>query len=134
MKTLRLIGMTIMMVLIAGSFTACGSDNDEEEDKASTEMKKFVGTWILTEFREEHSDNPYMSEWSPYGTFGDYYLIIKPDYTYEFQYFNLETGKFRVDAYGGLYFNDKLAYFYKWIDSNTLDFQKGYSHYKFVRK
>ena len=39
MKTLRLIGMTLLMVMLAVNFTACSDDEDEPNSP-------IVGTWI----------------------------------------------------------------------------------------
>ena len=44
MKTLRFIGMAIMMVLVAGCFTACSSDDDGGNATASN----IEGVWNLT--------------------------------------------------------------------------------------
>lgn len=45
MKTLRFLGMTLLMVLCAANFTAC-SDDKEDGDKEIT--SSIVGTWKLT--------------------------------------------------------------------------------------
>ena len=44
MKTLRLLGMALVAVVMCGNFTACSSD-DDEEDEIST---SFEGTWYLS--------------------------------------------------------------------------------------
>ena len=50
MKTLRLIGMTIMMVLVAGCFTACSNSSDDDgEDGNGNYKKMIIGRWLLTE-------------------------------------------------------------------------------------
>ena len=44
MKTLRFIGMAIIAVIMSVNFTACSSDDDEENESNSP----LVGTWIMT--------------------------------------------------------------------------------------
>lgn len=45
MKTLRLIGLTIMAVVMTISFTSCGDDDDEDNRPLS---EKVIGHWVLT--------------------------------------------------------------------------------------
>ncbi|MFS3009399.1 lipocalin family protein [Bacteroides thetaiotaomicron] len=45
MKTLRLIGTTLLMVVLCLNFTACG-DDDEEDNRPLAE--KLIGHWVLT--------------------------------------------------------------------------------------
>ena len=49
MKTLRFIGMAIMMVLVASSFISCSSDDDGDNASAS----KIEGVWNLTNSTEQ---------------------------------------------------------------------------------
>lgn len=44
MKTLKLFGMTIVMVLLAVNFAACSSDDDEDNSSYATAI---VGTWTI---------------------------------------------------------------------------------------
>lgn len=43
MRTLRLIGMTLLMVMLAVNFAACSNDDDDKEDAKPS----IVGTWKL---------------------------------------------------------------------------------------
>lgn len=45
MKTLRLIGMTLLMVLCAANFTAC---SDDDEEKTIIEQANLIGKWQST--------------------------------------------------------------------------------------
>ena len=45
MKSLRLIGMTLLMVLCAVSFTAC---SDDEEEQTIIEQANLIGKWQST--------------------------------------------------------------------------------------
>lgn len=47
MKTFKLLGMTLLMVLCAVNFTAC-SDDDDENDKAAIEEANLIGRWQST--------------------------------------------------------------------------------------
>lgn len=46
MKTLRLIGTALLMVVLCVNFVACGDDDDEEDNKPLSE--KLIGHWVLT--------------------------------------------------------------------------------------
>lgn len=46
MKTLRLIGMTLLMVMLAVNFTACS--DDDENDKPVIEEANLIGKWQST--------------------------------------------------------------------------------------
>lgn len=64
MKTLRLIGTTLLMVVLCLNFTACG-DDDEEDNRPLSE--KLLGKWILV-YEEGYEKNPaypeHDEEWS----------------------------------------------------------------------
>ena len=74
MKTLRLIGTTLLMVVLCLNFTACG-DDDEEDNRPLSE--KLLGKWILV-YEEGYEKNPaypeHDEEWSrvPEGECYDY--------------------------------------------------------------
>lgn len=73
MKTLRLIGTTLLMVVLCLNFTACGDDDDDDTPTS----EKLVGQWILV-YEEGYEKNPaypeYDEEWSrvPEGECYDY--------------------------------------------------------------
>ena len=46
MKTFKLLGMTLLMVLCAVNFTACS--DDDENDKAAIEEANLIGRWQST--------------------------------------------------------------------------------------
>ena len=46
MKTLRLIGTTLLMVLCAVNFTACSDDEEQQGDKT---LSLLIGSWEMTE-------------------------------------------------------------------------------------
>ena len=45
MKTLRFLGMTLLMVMLAANFTACGDDEDEQ---THNEQANLIGKWQST--------------------------------------------------------------------------------------
>ena len=45
MKTLRLIGMTLLMVMLAVNFTAC---SDDEEEQTIIDQANLIGKWQST--------------------------------------------------------------------------------------
>ena len=45
MKTLRFLGMTLLMVMLAANFTACGDDEDEQ---TIIEQANLIGKWQST--------------------------------------------------------------------------------------
>ena len=45
MKTLRFLGMTLLMVMLAANFTACGDDEDEQ---TIIEQAHLIGKWQST--------------------------------------------------------------------------------------
>ena len=53
MKTLRLIGTTLLMVVLCLNFTACGDDDDDDTPTS----EKLVGQWILV-YEEGYEMNP----------------------------------------------------------------------------
>ena len=83
MKTLRLIGTTLLMVVLCLNFTACGDDDDDDTPTS----EKLVGQWILV-YEEGYEKNPaypeYDEEWSrvPEGECYDYgHLTFRADGT-----------------------------------------------------
>ena len=46
MRTFRLIGMTLLMVILAVNFTACS--DDEEEEQTIIEQANLIGKWQST--------------------------------------------------------------------------------------
>lgn len=63
MKTLRLIGTALLMVVLCINFVACSDDEDEEANKPLSE--KLIGHWVLTYeegFIKEANQPDY--EWS----------------------------------------------------------------------
>lgn len=78
MKTLRFIGMAIMMVLVAGCFTACSSDDEESEGSPKNIL---YGRWLLTEkYNSDGSPKSYLA-----ATDGEGYDFGK-DGTYRYFY------------------------------------------------
>lgn len=51
MKTLRFLGMTLLMVMLAANFTACSDDEDEPNSP-------IVGTWIGGEVGFNFEETP----------------------------------------------------------------------------
>ena len=45
MKTLRLIGMTLLMVMLAANFTAC---SDDDEEQTVIDQANLIGKWQST--------------------------------------------------------------------------------------
>ena len=65
MKTLRLIGMAIMMVLAAGCFTACGSDDDESDgsgDASNAASTLTSCVWQLYKAMDDECGEPEFNE------------------------------------------------------------------------
>ena len=46
MKTLRILGTTLLITVLCLNFTACSDDDDDEENRPLSE--KIVGHWVLT--------------------------------------------------------------------------------------
>ena len=57
MKTLRLIGTTLLLVVLCLNFTACGDDDDDEDNRPLSE--KIVGHWVLTHEEGYVKDSNY---------------------------------------------------------------------------
>ena len=74
MKTIRTIGLTIMMVLVCGLFTACGNDDDDEGGGSDS----IFGTWV-----------PDMSPKKNYRSLFDYFHS---------SYLTIESLKFKKDG------------------------------------
>ena len=81
MKTLRLIGMTLLMVMLTVNFTACSDDDDDNELSLPVDntLELLIGTWEgtgevagrLFKFNEDYTysyDTPYSNE-TENGTF-----------------------------------------------------------------
>lgn len=78
MKTLRLIGMTLLMVMLAVNFTACSDDDDNELSlPVDNTLELLIGTWEGTgevegEILTFNKDNTYTKQSEDYtqsGTF-----------------------------------------------------------------
>lgn len=127
----------LFLALICITLTGCSSDNDDDNsDKISVEMKKFVGRWDLSKYKDEGSSNPYMVDWHNYGLQeeGTYYLIVNADYSYTLNLPVEETGTLRVDEFKTVYFGSK-SFKYEFEGSNTMILQRGTKEFfKFVRK
>ena len=56
MRTFRLIGMTLLMVILAVNFTAC---SDEEEEQTIIEQANLIGKWqtIWEKIHKVENDN-----------------------------------------------------------------------------
>ena len=64
MRTLRLIGTTLLMVVLCLNFTACG-DDDEDDNRPLVE--KLIGHWVLTYeegFEKDFEHPEYDEAWS----------------------------------------------------------------------
>ena len=80
MRTFRLIGMTLLMVMLAVNFTACSDDDDNELSlPVDNTLELLIGTWEgtgevagrLFKFNEDYTysyDTPYSNE-TENGTF-----------------------------------------------------------------
>ncbi len=44
MRTLRFLGMTLLMVMLAVNFTAC---SDDEEEQTIIDQANLIGKWLL---------------------------------------------------------------------------------------
>ena len=77
MKTLRLFGMAIMMVLVASSFISCSSDDDGDNASAS----KIEGVWNLTHLKGYKWENFDEDTPRPF-TDGAYRVTFKSDGTF----------------------------------------------------
>lgn len=78
MKTLRLIGMTLLMVMLAVNFTACSDDDDNELSlPVDNTLELLIGTWEGT------------------GEVAGRLFKFNEDYTYSYDYSNeTENGTF----------------------------------------
>lgn len=79
MKTLRLIGMTLLMVMLAVNFTACSDDDDDNELSLPVDntLELLIGTWEGT------------------GEVAGRLFKFNEDYTYSYDYSNeTENGTF----------------------------------------
>lgn len=52
-KTMRMIGMTLVAIILSLSFTACG---DDEADEPETHDSSLIGTWEYVEVEAEYTD------------------------------------------------------------------------------
>lgn len=77
MKTLRFFGMTIMMVLVAGCFISCSSDDDGDNASAS----KIEGVWNLTHLKGYKWENFDEDTPRPF-TDGAYRVTFRSDGTF----------------------------------------------------
>ena len=75
MKTLRFLGMTLLMVMLAVNFTACSDDDDDNELSLPVDntLELLIGTWEgtgevagrLFKFNEDYTysyDTPYSND------------------------------------------------------------------------
>ena len=79
MKTLRLIGMTLLMVMLTVNFTACSDDDDDNELSLPVDntLELLIGTWEGT------------------GEVAGRLFKFNEDYTYSYDYSNeTENGTF----------------------------------------
>lgn len=103
MKTLRFVGMAVMMVLVAGCFTACSSDDDESEVSPS----RIVGTWIL-KMREEYRNNEITSSKTYPDQYGYMYrLTFQENGTLNCERKNNDTNWYETENLAGHYFKYK---------------------------
>lgn len=82
MKTLRLFGMAIMMVLVASCFTACSSDDDGDEGGGSASASKIEGTWNLTNSKGSECGDSWDKKIPTSYTGGAYRVTFKSDGTF----------------------------------------------------
>ena len=79
MRTFRLIGMTLLMVMLTVNFTACSDDDDDNELSLPVDntLELLIGTWEGT------------------GEVAGRLFIFNEDYTYSYDYSNeTENGTF----------------------------------------
>ncbi len=91
MKTLRFLGMTLLMVMLAVNFTACSDDEDEPTVEIS--LANLKGTWDMVKcYGWEYNDNNEKEDW-------------EEDVTGEYIFFEDEDGNGGYnDGYNTYYF------------------------------
>ena len=105
MKTLRLIGMAIMMVLVASCFTACSSDDDDSDGGGGSSKSLIVGRWILTEkYNSDGSPKSYLA-----ATDGEGY-DFDMDGTYRYFYGGYRLGGSWQDIWENRYYYEIGTY------------------------
>lgn len=92
MKTLRLIGMTIMMVLVASCFIACSSDDDGDGGGGSASASKIEGTWNLIHFAKDKNGSKADRDIPTGFVDGAYRITFKRDGTYVAQIYEEDEG------------------------------------------
>ena len=99
MKTLRLFGMTLMMVLVASCFTACGGDDDDE---SSTDINQIeggggnyndliIGRWLLIDVSD--SEGKPLSYWTEDDDGDGFEFDSGGTFTYYYDGYRLSNGK-----------------------------------------
>ena len=91
MKTLRFIGMTLLMVVLCLNFTACGDDDDDDPSNP------LVGVW-QNDDEGEHLRWTFRNDGS-----GEEHLFYDDDsesYTYQFTYDDDDTDKYTINING----------------------------------
>lgn len=100
MRTFRLIGMTLFMVMLAVNFTACSDDEDEPTVEIS--LANLKGTWDMVKcYGWEYNDNNEKEDW-------------EEDVTGEYIFFEDEDGN------GGYNDGYKTYYFASSVKGNRL--------------
>lgn len=99
MRTFKLLGMTLLMVLCAITFTAC---SDDDNDSIALSLANLKGTWDMTKcYGWEYNDDDVKEDWTE-------------DVTGEYIFFEDEDGN------GGYNDGYKTYYFASSIDGNKL--------------
>lgn len=99
MKTLRLIGMTLLMVVLATNFTSCSDDDDDSVELSYANLK---GTWDMTKcYGWEYNGDGVKEEWTE-------------DVTGEYIFFEDTHGN------GGYFDGDDTNYFASSLQGNKL--------------
>lgn len=79
MRMLRLIGMTLLVVMLAVNFTACSDDDDDNNGSVELSLANLRGTWDITKcYGWEYNSSGQKEEWTEDVT-GEYVFFEDAD-------------------------------------------------------